>query len=39
MIRRDENGWYVNFDVLFLYLVALIALAVIAIKAFRWALS
>jgi hypothetical protein len=39
MIRRDESGWHINFDLVFLYLVAVIALAVIAIKAFRWALS
>ena len=39
MIRRDQNGWYVNFDVLFLYLIALVGLIVIAIKAIRWALE
>lgn len=37
MIRRDKNGLYVNFDVLFLYLIALVALVVVAIKAIRWA--
>ncbi len=39
MIRRDENGWHVNFDLVFLYLVALIALVILAIKAIRWAVT
>lgn len=39
MIKRDENGLHVNFDVLFLYLIALVMLVVGAIKAIRWALT
>jgi hypothetical protein len=39
MIRRDKDGLHVNFDVLFLYLVALVMLIVFAIKAIRWAIE
>ena len=35
MIRKDQNGWHVNFDVLFLYLVALVMLIAVAIKLIR----
>ena len=39
MIRRDENGLHVNFDLVFLYLVLLVMLIVGAIKAIRWAVT
>lgn len=39
MIRRDENGLHVDFDVLFIYLIALVVLVVAAIKAIRWAMT
>lgn len=39
MIRRDENGWHINADLVLVYLAALIALVVVAIKAIRWAVT
>lgn len=39
MIRRDENGLRVDVDLLMLYLIALIAIVVLAIKAIRWAVT
>ena len=39
MIKRDQNGWYVNLDLVFVYLVLLVGVAAFAIKAIRWAVS
>ncbi len=39
MIKRDENGLHVNVDMIMLYLIALIAIVVMAIKAIRWAVE
>ena len=39
MIKRDENGLHVDVDMILIYLVALIAVVVLAIKAIRWAVE
>ena len=39
MIKRDEHGWHVNVDLVFLYLIAFVAVVVVAIKAIRWAVT
>ncbi len=37
IVKRDGNGLTVNVDMILLYLVALVTIVVVAIKAIRWA--
>lgn len=39
MIKRDENGLTVDLDLVLIYLVAFVAVVVLAIKAIRWAVT
>ena len=39
LIRKDEDGWYFNADLILLYMIVLIAIIVGAVKAIRWAVE